>query len=197
MTASGAKVSDIQKEYTGVSYGTLAEDFMATAAAVKQPFCRVEIPSLGWSAKSDNLPLVYVPFQALAFALKKGASVAVKFSQDDLRFPYLWKYDFDATGATPFPAPTANSPQPSSGAVAFPPQSVDEYSFQVLAGGLLAASNGTYDCIRKGDSVVYFWSGGISVYAKTGAIGLRTASGYINIAQSGTVDINGHLTVGV
>jgi hypothetical protein len=195
VTVSKARAEQALQEQTGITFGVLAEDFVVTARLVGKPYCRVFCEDLGWTADTGTFPLVYVPFTGLGFALKKGDPVSIKFNLDDLRFPYLWQQDPKSTGSMSWPIPSDNAPTGTG--VAFPTGGPDEYTFNVLSTGLITASNGVYDVIRRGDKVIFMWNGGITVYAATGDIGLKTGGGYIKIASAGTVNINGHLTVGV
>ena len=192
MADSTTKAADQYNELTGVTFGTLAEDFLVTARIVGKPYCKVKIPNLGWTG--DNYPLVYVPFLALGFSLKAGDPVGVKFSQDDLRFPYLWTQDPNTEdGATPFPIPAENAPVGSSGNVVFPSQSTDEYTFNILSSGLITASNGVYDCIRFGNQVQFFSADGMVLYSKDGDIGIKTSgSGKKVRIEAEGIELNGN-----
>ena len=163
-------------ELTGVSEAILLEDFMVTARALGGPYCRAKIPSLGWN--TGRFPAIYVPFQALTFALKKGDTVLVKFQQDDIRYPYVW-FQPTTGSSVPYPTPTDDCPQPGTKDVAFPSQDKHDYSFQVLGNGLIVASNEAYACVRFGTTAQYFWADGQTMYSE-GNLAFQGAEIHLN-----------------
>lgn len=79
------------EEATGVYVGTLQEDMIDTVKKTKKMYCDVLIPE--FFTKATNYPLTYVPLWATILPLKKGDKVLVKFNQDNLKYPVLYKND--------------------------------------------------------------------------------------------------------
>lgn len=79
------------EEATGVYLGTLQEDMIDTVKKTKKMYCDVLIPE--FFTKATNYPLTYVPLWAAILPLKKGDKVLVKFNQDNLKYPILYKND--------------------------------------------------------------------------------------------------------
>lgn len=83
----------IVNEATGVFPGTLIEDMIDTVTRTHQLYCNVDIPK--FYEKTFPHPLTYVPLWALTLPLKKGDKVYVKFHNNDLEIPVLWRTDDD------------------------------------------------------------------------------------------------------
>lgn len=83
----------IGQEATGVFQGVLLEDMIDTVKKTKKLYCDVDIPQ--FYEKTLAHPLTYVPIWAMSLPLKKGDKVWVKFHQDNLTLPVLWKLDAD------------------------------------------------------------------------------------------------------
>lgn len=79
----------ITNEATGVYIGKLVEDMIETVKREKKLYCNVYIPE--FFAENSNYPLTYVPFWAMSLPLKKDDKVLVKFNQDNLMYPMLYK----------------------------------------------------------------------------------------------------------
>lgn len=79
------------EEATGVYVGTLQEDMIDTVKRTKKMYCDVLIPE--FFTKFTSYPLTYVPLWAAILPLKKGDRVLVKFNQDNLKYPILYKND--------------------------------------------------------------------------------------------------------
>ena len=79
------------EEATGVYLGTLQEDMIDTVKKTKKMYCDVLVPE--FFTKATNYPLTYVPLWAAILPLKKGDKVLVKFNQDNLKYPILYKND--------------------------------------------------------------------------------------------------------
>jgi len=175
-------------QINSIQNAVLLEDFLVTASAVGGPFCRCSIPGLGSVDNGDipaPLPLVYVPFMALGFNLKKGANVLIQYDDDDPRYPYLWQtWPIDST-LKPFPIPTQNSPQPASGSnpnLTFPSASTDDYAFNILGNNLIVASNDGYTCTvfidpASGNTQAYYYSpAGMILFSPQGSVGIQAAT---------------------
>lgn len=201
-------------ELTGVTEFILSEDFLVTAAATGGPFCRGTSEALGWTTK--DIPLIYVPFMALGYALKKGKKVLVKFSQDDIRYPYLWFQSPDAWDSNTtsgylanFPVPTASAPAPDSSlspSLVFPDQSESaDYSFNILGNGLIVASNENYTAIVFTDpaggsnqQAFYFTKDGMTLYSPAGKIGFQGSTmtavvgpATLDVDKDGNINVTG------
>lgn len=83
----------IGKEATGIFPGTLLEDMIDTVKRTKKLYCDVDIPRF-YNSTTPH-PLTYVPLWATTLPLKKGDKVFVRFHQDDLTLPVLWKLNDD------------------------------------------------------------------------------------------------------
>lgn len=79
----------IVEEATGVYVGTLVEDMIETVKREKKLYCNVHIPQ--FFAEDYGYPLTFVPLWAMSLPLKKGDKVMVKFNQDNLMYPVLYK----------------------------------------------------------------------------------------------------------
>ena len=79
----------IQDEFSNLFLGELVEDMIETVKREKKLYCNVLIPDL--FTKDSNYPLTYVPLWAMSLPLKKGDKVLVKFNQEKLLFPVLYK----------------------------------------------------------------------------------------------------------
>jgi len=76
-------------ESTGVFPGVLVEDMIETVKRTGKLYCDVHIKK--FYEKNYRHPLTYVPLWAMSLPLKAGDTVYVKFYQDDLTLPVLWK----------------------------------------------------------------------------------------------------------
>lgn len=81
--------SYIAIESTGVYKGIVQEDMIETVKATKRQYCKVLVPEF-WDDDSDY-PYTYVPDWAMVLPLKKDDEVYVKFSQDNMLYPFLYK----------------------------------------------------------------------------------------------------------
>lgn len=84
-----AEQGSIFDEATGTYVGELLEDMIDTVTRTKKMYCDVDIPQ--FFSKDKAHPLTYVPLWAMSLPLKKGDKVIVKFHQDDLTLPILYK----------------------------------------------------------------------------------------------------------
>ena len=79
----------IFEEATGTYIGELLEDMIDTVSRTHKMYCDVHIPE--FFSKDKAHPLTYVPLWAMSLPLKKGDKVIVKFHQNDLTLPILYK----------------------------------------------------------------------------------------------------------
>lgn len=79
----------IQDEASGVFIGILQEDMIETVKTTKKLYCNVWIPE--FYTKDSDYPLTYVPLWAFSLPLRKGDKVLVRFNQDNLMYPILYK----------------------------------------------------------------------------------------------------------
>lgn len=84
---------NIVNEPTGIFKGILQEDMSDTVKRTGKMYCDVYIAEL--FSKDSSYPLTYVPSWAFMMPLKKDDKVLVKFNQEDLMFPVLYKPDYD------------------------------------------------------------------------------------------------------
>ena len=73
----------------GVVIGKLKEDMIDTVRKTKGMWCDVDIPD--FFVEDGIHPLTYVPLWAMSLPLRKDDLVMVRFFQDDLTMPVLWK----------------------------------------------------------------------------------------------------------
>lgn len=76
-------------EATGTYVGELLEDMIDTVSRTHKMYCDVDIPQ--FFSKDKAHPLTYVPLWGMSLPLKKGDKVIVKFCQNDLTLPMLYK----------------------------------------------------------------------------------------------------------
>jgi hypothetical protein len=127
--------STFQVEATGVYQGTLQEDMIDTVIRVKKPCIDVLIPEL--YSNNTPYPLTFVPVWFMTLPLRKGDQVWVAFSQDNLRYPYLYKPVTDLD--TSFTEPTQ---LPESGRlVQFPPSASTKAAYKLSEGYYIIATD--------------------------------------------------------
>lgn len=79
----------IQNEASGVFIGVLQEDMIETVKKTKKLYCNVWIPE--FYTKDSDYPLTYVPLWAFSLPLRKDDKVLVRFNQNNLMYPILYK----------------------------------------------------------------------------------------------------------
>ena len=81
--------SFVSYEATGVYIGELQEDMIKTVARTKSLCCDVLVEPFYCEGK--KYPLTAVPLWAMSLPLVKGDKVMVKFNQNNLMYPVLYK----------------------------------------------------------------------------------------------------------
>lgn len=209
-----------ETDSSGIYEGVLLEDMIETVKKTKKLYCDVHIPR--FYAEGYGHPYTHVPLWAFSLPLKKGDIVLVKFQNNNLRLPVLYRNmsELPSDFYTNFPLSDNGTDTYIENGNVKKPKTADTVTAHWLgdnsyvlktADYTIFHQNNGFVLIDKSDNVhvygntvniiganeVNIDSGGDVKITSTGDVSLTTSgSSAVNIdSGSGSVTINGHLKV--
>lgn len=202
----------IQNEASGVFIGVLQEDMIETVKKTKKLYCNVWIPE--FYTKDSDYPLTYVPLWAFSLPLRKNDKVLVRFNQDNLMYPILYKNKSELEDTFFQQFDVAKSvdggniqPYTSEDSVGVQKIGVDSYIIKTEDYTVIRQNNG-FILIDKNDKIYAYGSElniissgtlnidsaqNIQIYTKANC-NIKT-SGNCEISAAGGFTVNNHLKV--
>jgi len=175
-------------EATGVYRGVLTEDMIDTVKKVKKPFIDVYIESLFF--KDSDYPLTYVPMFNMVLPLKKDQEVFVYFSQDNHRYPVLWKLADEVSKEY-----TDKSQLPANGSlVSFPPVE-DTTEVVKFSDSYWFIGTKSYGVFRWGDQCVLLNDDSVITNAKSNILFKSGGDFKAEVKQDTVVDAGGDISL--
>jgi len=169
-------------EATGVFKGVLVEDMIDTVRSVKKPFINVYIGDLFF--RDADYPLTYVPMFNMVLPLKKDQEVWVYFSQENHRYPVLWKLADDVSKEY-----TDKHSLPANGVLVSFPNAEDTTEVMKFSDNFWFIGTKSYGVFHWGDQCVLLNNDSIIMNAKN-KIGFKSGGGFM-VEAGGKIILEG------